>query len=341
VHAIAKITAWTIIAVPVTVLVAGAAFLYAMIAMPGSSWTGALPPLSADQQALRARLRQHVEALAEGIGPRNPGNPGSLQAAAAYVEAQLHDAGYEVARQSYTPAGFDGSVSNLEVVVPGDGTSSEGAFVVGAHYDTVPGSPGADDNASAVAALIEIARGLRGARLARSVHLVAFVNEEEPYADTPDMGSVVYARAAHARGERIFGMISLESIGYYRSEPGSQHYPKPFNRFYPQTGDFLAFVGNFASRSLVRRAIAAFRAHAAFPSAGLAAPQRLVYDVERSDHASFWREGWPALMVTDTVPFRNPNYHSEDDTPDTLDYPRLARVTAGLAQMVQTLAGGT
>src|SRR5262249_21271394 len=161
--------------------------------------------------------------------------------------------------------------------------------------------------------------------------------EEPPYFQTPAMGSAVYARRCRERGEKVVAMLGLETIGYYTDRPGSQRYPFPFGLFYPKTGDFVAFVGNTGSRALVHRAVAAFRAGAPFPSEGAAAPAAL-QGVGWSDHWSFWQEGYPAVMVTDTAPFRNPDYHTPRDVPDRLAYAPMARVVAGLVRVVEALA---
>jgi Zn-dependent M28 family amino/carboxypeptidase len=203
--------------------------------------------------------------------------------------------------------------------------------VVGAHYDTVPGSPGADDNASGVAVLIELAR------LRLPARFVAFANEEMPYFESGEMGSHAYAARARAAGEKISAMLSLEMLGCYRDEPGSQHYPPPLGWFYPDRGDFIGFVGDLGTRALVRRAIGAFRRHARFPAQGVAAPS-VIPGVTWSDHGSFRRQGYPAIMVTDTAFNRYPHYHLPSDTPEKLDYLRMARVTLGLAAVIEELA---
>jgi Zn-dependent M28 family amino/carboxypeptidase len=207
--------------------------------------------------------------------------------------------------------------------------------VVGAHYDTVPGSPGADDNASAVAALIELAGMLRGEPL--PIRFVAFANEEVPYFLGTEMGSFVSARRSRERGEKLRAMLSLEMLGYYRDAPGSQSYPPPLGLFYPDRADFVAFVGDLGARRLVRRSIALFRKHGKMPSEGVAAPS-FVPGVTWSDHWSFRSHGYPAVMVTDTAFNRYPHYHLPSDTPEKLDYERLARVTLGLAEVLRELA---
>jgi len=286
---------------------------------------------------LSARLRRHVEWLAGGIGERNVWRPGALAAAAAYIRGEFEALGFEVGAQRYRAAEID--CDNLEVVLPGSAARSE-IVLAGAHYDTVQGSPGADDNASGVAALLEIARALRGRRLARTVKLVAFVNEEPPFFYWGEMGSGVYARAARRRGDDIRVMLSLEMLGCYDDAPGSQGYPPLLKWFYPQRGDFIAFVSNLASRRALREVVTAFRAHSDFPAESLAAPA-LVPGVSWSDQVSFWRAGYPAVMVTDTAFYRNPHYHCASDTPERLRYPEMARVVEGLAATVAALAGAS
>jgi Zn-dependent M28 family amino/carboxypeptidase len=213
----------------------------------------------------------------------------------------------------------------------------EEVVVIGAHYDTVPGSPGANDNGTGVAALLALARAFPpGTALARTLRLVAFVNEEAPFAHTPDMGSFVYARACRERGDQIVAMLSLETMGCFSDEEGSQRYPTSLRRLYPRTGSFIAFVGDAASKPLVQRVVGSFRSHARFPSEGAALP-RIVRDAGRSDHWSFWQHGYRALMVTDTANFRYRHYHTAEDLPAEVDHARLARVVSGLGAVVRDL----
>jgi Zn-dependent M28 family amino/carboxypeptidase len=288
-----------------------------------------LPPLSAFELQLEPRLRAHVTELSGRIGERNLGRYAALQEAANYIQQQL---GPGAAVHPYDVAGR--AVSNIDLTL--GAAPDRGAFVVGAHYDTVPGCPGADDNASGVAALLELARQAREHPPASPVRFVAFVNEEPPYFTSGAMGSVVYARALRARGERVTGMISLETIGYYRDEEHTQQYPAPFHLLFPNRGNFLAFVSNSRSAALLRKVVNGFKAHSALPVEAAPAPAG-VPGVGWSDHWSFWREGYRALMVTDTAPYRNPHYHTAHDTPETLDYRRLARATAGLWGVVQAM----
>ncbi len=293
-----------------------------------------LPSLSAEEDQLARRLEGHVRALATGIGERHLLLPGSLEASLDYLSQELREFPCETSLQEYDVQGK--CVANLEAVFEGDSPGE--SLVVGAHYDSVYGSPGANDNATGVAALVEIARWLSGGKRDLTVKLVAFVNEEPPFFRDRYMGSMVYAREARARGEKIRGMISLETIGYYTDAPGSQRYPLPFGLFYPDRGNFIGFVANVGSRKLVRKLVGAFRRHTRFPCEWVAAPGWIM-GIGWSDHWAFWREGYPALMVTDTAPFRYPHYHARSDTPDKLNYPAMARVVSGLMKATSDLAG--
>ena len=264
--------------------------------------------------SLSERLRCHVKVLA--ARERNV----DLETPAAYIERGF---GPGFRRQEYASGGR--TVRNVEI--------GEGKIVVGAHYDTVPGSPGADDNASGVAALIELSKMLDPEK----IRFVAFANEELPYAHGEEMGSFVYATRARRDGQPVTAMFSLEMLGCYSDAPGSQRYPPVVGWFYPDRANFIAFVGDLGAWRLVRRSHALFRRHSDFPSESLAAPA-FVPGITRSDHWSFRRNGFPALMVTDTAFNRYPHYHRPTDTPEKLDYERMARVTLGLAGMLRELA---
>jgi Zn-dependent M28 family amino/carboxypeptidase len=283
---------------------------------------------------LEERLRAHVRQLAGEIGERNVWRPAALAAAARYIREEWERMGYAVSAQRYAVG--EQVCENLEIAIEG-GCRPGRIVLAGAHYDSVRGSPGANDNASGVAGLLEIARQLRGAEPACSLKLVAFVNEEPPFFFTRQMGSSVYARAARARAEDIRVMFSLEMLGCYRDAPRSQAYPPPLRYFYPDRGNFIAFVSNLRSRRRLRQAVAAFRAVSDFPCESLAAPA-IVPGVAWSDQLAFWRAGYPAVMVTDTAFYRYEHYHAPSDTPDRLDYAPMARVVAGLARMLTALA---
>ncbi len=308
-----------------------------MIRMPLESYAGPWLPLGQEEEALRETLKRDVQVLAGDIGERSLFAEGTLTTAANFIEAALAKAGYQVNRQGYEVRGT--ICHNLEVEIPG-GPRRDEIVIIGAHYDSVSGSPGANDNASGVAALLALARSFAGTKPERTLRFVAFVNEEPPFFWTADMGSRVYAKECRKRGENIVAMVSLETIGYYSDEQGSQRYPFPLGLFYPSRGDFIAFVGNTASSDLVRQCIATFRRHARFPSEGAALPA-LTPGVGWSDHWSFWQEDYPALMVTDTAPFRYPHYHTAGDTPDKINYERMARLVTGLEKVIRDLVNSS
>jgi Zn-dependent M28 family amino/carboxypeptidase len=289
-----------------------------------------------DTAQLQQRLRRHVGVLAGEIGERNVRLPAALHAAAAYIRSEFAALGFEVFSQSYDTHGM--RCENLEVMVPGAARASE-IIVAGAHYDTVPGSPGADDNASGVAGVIEIARALRPLQLARTVKLVAFVNEEPPFFYWGEMGSKLYAEAARQRGDDIRVMLSLEMLGCYSDAPGSQSYPPLLRWFYPDRGNFIGFVSNLRSRRALAETVRAFKANSDFPVESLASPS-IVPGVSWSDQLSFWRAGYAAVMVTDTAFYRYPHYHGPTDTPERIRYPEMARVVDGLAGAIASLASG-
>ncbi|MDB5722371.1 MAG: hypothetical protein JWP15_2989 [Alphaproteobacteria bacterium] len=305
-----------------------------MISVPGRSWTGPLPPLDRQETELAGRLETHVRTIASE--PHNVAHPEALERAAAYLERNLVGSGYRVRRQSFAAGGI--SVRNLEVAIAA-AAPGRPALIVGAHYDSFGDAPGANDNGSGAAALLELARSLRDldGRSAIPIRLVLFVNEEPPFFQTAKMGSLVYARALANSGVAVMGMISLETLGFYSDREGSQHYPAPLGAFYPTRGDFAAFVGRVSSRDFVRRTTASFRSVARFPSEGGTAPSFLA-GIDWSDHWSFAEAGMPSLMVTDTAPFRYPYYHSPQDSPDKVDYRRLARVVSDLGTMIRTMA---
>ncbi len=321
---------------PVALLAAG----FIMMRMPDLRLTTSIPPLDAEQIRLRDALKADVQKLAGEIGVRNAAlRYDALAAATDFIEASFTNAGYRVRRQGYEIDWLkDRPCCNLEAEIRGTARPEE-IVVIGAHYDSAENTPAANDNASGVAAVLALARAFAGARPERTLRFVAFANEEPPFFWTRNMGSLVYARQCRARNERIVAMLNLETIGYYTDEPNSQRYPVPlFSRFYPTTGNFVGFIGNFRSRSLVRAAVKSFRRASACPAEAACLP-RWVSGVGLSDHWSFWREGYPAVMVTDTAPFRYPWYHTPEDTPDKLAYDRFALAVAGLQSVTAELAG--
>ncbi len=302
--------------------------------MPGRSYRGGLAPLDTEQAALARRLRAHVEALADEIGQRNIPSRGSLERAASYISHSLESLGYEVNRLPYDAGGIE--VNNIEAVLKGTGMADE-VVVVGAHYDTAPGTRGANDNASGVAGALELGRMMAGKPLKRTVRFVLFANEEPPYFQTDLMGSFVYAQGLREKDVNVVAMLSLETIGFYSDDPGSQQYPFPLSLLYPDTGNFIGFVSTTESRKLVRKALGIFRENTDFPSEGAAIPS-MFPGADWSDHWAFMVHGYKGIMITDTAPYRYAHYHTSDDTPDKLDYRRMARVVTGIRDVVNALA---
>lgn len=289
--------------------------------------------MSADA-ALEQALRRHVAALSVDIGPRTVFEPSGLDRAKDYIGEVLAAAGLEVAEQAYDYGGR--RVANL-VAAPA-GARDSAYYVVGAHYDTVPGTPGADDNASAVAVLLELARRLAARPAAVPLRLVAFTLEEPPAHTSRHQGSRVYVRRLEASGERMLGAVVLEMVGFTCPE---QDYPLVLRwAGYPRRGDYIGIVGNWRSRRFGRRVLAGFRGNPGLPVESLFVPLNgwVLPATRLSDHASFWDGGWPAVMVTDTAFFRNPNYHTPWDSIDTLDFAFMAQVVRSLELALAALA---
>lgn len=320
------------------VLVAAvAACWWIMIRMPGSSHRGPLPALSADERALAERLGADVTMLAGTIGIRNRYAMANYERAAAHIEARLTASGYVPARQPSPPRMPSLTPGNIWVELRGT-REPERIIIVGAHYDSYADSPGADDNGSGVAAVLALADLLKDARPAKTLRFCLFVDEEPPYFQGEEMGSLVYARGCQERGETIDAMISVETIGWYSEESGSQRYPAPLSAVYPNQGNFVGLVSDVASRRLLHEVIACFRETTAFPSEGAAMPAALP-GISWSDHWAFWQTGVPALMATDTAPFRYPYYHTPEDTPDKVHPEAMARVVKGLERVLRRLSG--
>lgn len=322
---------WSAVRIALALLVIVAIASFFGIRMPGHN-PSAAAALSETEIALRAELSADVQKLAGEIGERNLDRYPQLMAAADFIETSFARAGFAPQRISYDVRGR--ACHNLEAEVRG--TSPE-IFVVGAHYDSVLGCPGANDNGSGVAALLALARRLAGKPTQKTLRFVAFVNEEPPYFQTDEMGSYVYAKRCKDRGDRISGMISLETIGYFSDAPESQKYPATgLGLFYPSKGNFIGFAANTSSRALLKTTVQAFRKAGRLPCEGAALPAAIP-GIGWSDHWSFWQCGYPAIMVTDTAPFRYPHYHEPTDTPDKLDYNRFALVVSGMESVIKEL----
>jgi Zn-dependent M28 family amino/carboxypeptidase len=302
-----------------------------------------------DMAQVAGRLRKDVTVLGGDIGERNIWRLKELRAAAEHILGRFAEMGFPCGRQEYAAEGVP--VFNFDTEVRGKSRPEE-IIVVGAHYDTrcgmktqrgterapgQPGTPGANDNGSGIAGVLEVARQLFGAQLDRTVRFVAFANEEHPFFQTRLMGSWVYAMRCRARGEKVVGMLSLETLGFYTDAPRSQRYPFPFNLFCPSTGNFAAFLSNLASRPFMRRVVDLFRKQTDFPALGVSVPA-VIKRIGWSDDWGFWQEGYPALSVTDTAWLRYVHYHMLEDTPEKLDYARMAVVTDAVGEVVRRLA---
>lgn len=286
---------------------------------------------------LAHRLAERVQHLSEVIGERHWQRPEALERASRYLHEQLSAMGVAVLEHPFEVRGQ--RFVNLEVVARGARRAGpeRDCVVVGAHYDTVPGTPGADDNASGVAALLEMVSAIGREQLERPLRFVFFPNEEPPFFPDAGMGSAAYAAALKHEGVGVHVMLALEMLGYYSDAPGSQQYPPGLSPFYPDRGNFIAFVSNLRSRKRLAAVKRAFQESSPFACESLAAPEWTVV-VGLSDHRSFWAQGYPALMVTDTAFMRNPHYHRSTDRAHTLDYARFAEVTHGLIGAVRRLA---
>jgi len=286
-------------------------------------------------KSLEEALRKHVGVFATDIGPRSPFHGDGLQRAERYIRETLEDAGLEVTEQPYQYYGQ--RVANLVARPPGAARSST-YYVVGAHYDTVLSSPGADDNASAVAVMLELARRLSASGSSAPIRLVAFTLEEPPANMTGQQGSRVFVEECARCRDRVAGAIVLEMVGYTSPR---QDYPFVLRwAGYPSQGDFIGIVGNWGSRRIAHSVLKGFRRNKNLPVESLSVPfnGHILPETRLSDHASFWDAGLPALMVTDTAFFRNPNYHLPSDTPDTLDFEFMAQLVLSLENAVEELA---
>ena len=279
------------------------------------------------------RLERDVRAIVADFGPRDHLHPENLERVADYIENAMKGAGARVTSQRYDVAG-----KPYRNVIASFGPVDGERIVVGAHYDTFGAQPGADDNASGAAGLVELARLLTGVPLKIRVDLVAFTLEEPPHFRADSMGSAVHAKSLRKDGVALRGMIALEMIGYFSDAPGSQQYPSYLlSWMYPSRGNFIGVIGNFGSAMLVRKVAVAMRSATPLPVEGLASP-RFVTGVDFSDHASYWDAGYDAVMITDTAFFRYPHYHTMTDTPDRLDYARMAQVVQGVRAAVLALS---
>lgn len=318
------------------VLLGVASLIYHFTAPKAESREGGRPAEMLAVPVTEKALRGWVQKLAVDIGPRPAQDPTQMRITAKWIQSELSEENMGYKPQVQIFEADDASYRNVIAELPGGKRAGE-VIVIGAHYDSVPDCPAANDNGTGVAALLGVARALSGTENERTLRFVAFANEEPPHFQTDTMGSLVYARSCKQRGDNVVGMISLETMGYYDDRKGSQSFPAGLRRFYPDTGNFIGIVGNVKSKALVDSFHSKFTTHSDFPAEKAALPAALP-GVGWSDQWSFWKVNYPALMITDTAVYRYPHYHLKTDTPDKIDFPRFTKVTKGVVAAVRELA---
>lgn len=321
---------WSIL---IIVILLAAFLIYSVLKIRSSASVSASGPNSPHVGDVH-QLYTHVEHLSVTIGSRSVFEYDKIEATKRYIVSCLKTFGYIPTLQNYDYEGK--TFSNIIVSMPGVKYPDE-TVIIGAHYDTVYGTPGADDNASAVAVLLEVCRALKSISPGRTLKLIFFFLEEPPVFRTEHMGSYVYAKEAKARNENIKAMICLEMVGYYSDKKDGQTFPLPLmSMMFSTTPDFIAVVGNLKSRNLVDKVKNSLLKVSPIPVETLTSVS-FVPGVDLSDHRSFWEMGYPAVMITDTAFYRNPNYHTENDTIDTLDFNTMADLLKGLLQAAKDL----
>lgn len=282
-----------------------------------------------------SRLKQHVKILSSDFAPRDFRHPEKLELTAVYIRKIFQQSGGEVYEHSYEVEGIP-----YKNVIAEYGPDSPSAIVIGAHYDAVVGTPGADDNASGVAGVLELARLFSTVSFSSKVILAAYTLEEPPFFASNLMGSAVHARALIDENVDVKLMICFEMIGYFSDTPGSQHFPIPFLKlYYPSAGNFITVVDHLFSTQAGRMK-RWMQKSIDLPIYSINAPKWFP-GIDWSDHKNFWDQGYPAIMITDTAFYRNEAYHSASDTSDRLDYERMAKVVQGVYTYVLHLAEGT
>lgn len=320
--------------VVVVVLVGG--FVWYSTDVPGTSAAAALPPLTDEEEDLRDELQAHVTRLSRDIGVRSNSDPSRVASGFMYVEDELRRTGLQIRREAIQAGGKSGV--NLVAELPGT-TMAKEIVLVGAHIDSPRASPGADSNASGVAVAIELAQRLASVSSERTLRFVFFSLTQPPFAGTDGQGARQHAAACKEKNEAIVAAFLLEGLGTFSDQPGSQSVPFPFTFSFPGTGNFVAFVGDLATRDFLRQTVAEFRAVSRMPSEGCALPA-LFPGFSSSDAGAVARAGYPAVLVTGTGTSRNPDFGKPSDTHDRLDYARMARVTSGLQVVVAKFASG-
>lgn len=282
-------------------------------------------------QADTSRLHKHVHALTSTKKPRNYSNPDTLNEVALYLQSSFKELGVETSLQSFQAAG-----RTYQNVIATLGPAKSPRIVIGAHYDVAGDQPGADDNASGVAGLLELARLLkdRAPQLKHRIDLVAYCLEEPPFFGSHEMGSAVHASSLKKAGVEVKLMMSLEMIGYFSEEEGSQNFPVAALKYiYPTKGNFIAVVGEPLAVPLVLKIKNLMSENSRINVQFINAPRSLP-GVDLSDHRNYWDQGYPAVMLTDTAFFRNPNYHTAQDRIETLNFQKMAEVVEGVYGVV-------
>jgi hypothetical protein len=293
--------------------------------------TRSVPPSAASADT--GSLRRHVTTLSQTYHPRNSENIANLDRCAEYIAGHLRQTGASVRFQEFTAQ--DRPYRNVIASFP---HPSGKKIIIGAHYDSYADTPGADDNASAVAGLLELARLIAASPPDIGVELVAYTLEEPPFFGGPLMGSAIHAHSVAAEKDRIIGVIVLEMIGYFSDQPGSQSYPSPLLKlFYPSRGNFITVVGRWDQGPWIKQLKGSMKGATPLPVYSFRGPQALP-GVDFSDHRNYWPHGIPAAMVTNTAFYRNRAYHTPNDTADRLDYDRLAMVVVAVHQAIRHIA---
>lgn len=289
---------------------------------------------SFDISILRENLSRHVFKLSQEIGERNYVNYENLNEALSYIKEELTNYGYKVSLHQYQV--WNKSYFNVSAIKRG--FFADKRIIVVAHYDSAVTSPGADDNASGVAGVLELARLFASKKTLRSIEFVFFTNEEPPFLFSKDMGSRRWVEEILGKKENVIAVICLEMIGYFKDEYGTQGAPPGIGCFYSRRGNFIMVVSNLRSYKLAKEVTRILRIQSELIVRKFVAPTLLFPAIALSDHSSFWKAGIPAVMITDTAFYRNPNYHKSSDLPQTLDYNKMAQLIKGLYFVLNHLA---
>lgn len=277
---------------------------------------------------IKKSMQSDIEYL-QNLGPRNSENGTSykqLRQCEEWVKQRWESQGYVVKKHTFSIKRKE--YSNLEIEIRGRKLPSE-IIIISAQYDTLPDSPGANNNGSGMAILFQLSQLLRKHTPDRTLRLLNFVNEEDPFFGTEMMGSYQYAKRSHQLREDIKVMLSMDALGIYKDEPGSQRLPFPFSMFYPNRGNFLAFIGDFSSRKYMIETTRGFKKGSSFPIEAGVVP-KWAKGAAWSDHSSFWKFGYPGIMVTDTGGFRSPSHTTKEDTMEKLNFEAMSRIVVGM-----------